>query len=602
MLEKIIFESLINNEEYARQAMPHLKEEYFHEYIDKKVFNIIDEYMGTYNTAPPKEAILLELSKSGDFSEDQFTKATELVESFKYPEHKIEWLIDETERFCQDKALYNGIMESIKIIDNKESNLSKGSIPQILSEALGVSFDTSIGHDFTENAEERYASYHAKEYRIPFDLEFFNKITKGGLPRKTFNVILAGCVHPDTKVDAFYSNEEETIKKTIRIGDIKGLLEEKYDVWVDSPDGMVSVNYFIDKGMWDEYILKVDGQEPIICNESHLFETTIGWVSAQELVGKGEIHFLTKDGFKKGHVIYTGAQVPIVDINVAHENHRYYTNGVSSHNTGVGKSLFMCHLAANNLTQGLNVLYITLEMAEEKIAERIDANLLDVTMDELHEMPKEAYLKKIERVKNKTKGKLIIKEYPTSSAGAANFRHLLNELKLKKNFIPDIIYIDYLNICSSSRLKSAASVNSYLYVKAIAEELRGLAVEQNIPIVSATQTNRDGLTASDLDLTNTSESIGLPATTDMMFALISSEELEALGQIMVKQLKNRYNDLNYYKRFVIGVDRSKMKLYDAEQSAQENIVDDTPLMDKTPTGQRLTGESKFDKSKFDDFK
>ena len=363
------------------------------------------------------------------------------------------WLIEHSEKFCQDQALFIAISKSIKLINGDEKvDISKGSIPELLSDALSVSFDTNVGHDLVNDWEKRYDLYHTKENKVPFNLEYFNKITKGGLSNKTLNICLAG--------------------------------------------------------------------------------------------------------------------------------------------TGVGKSMFMCHCAAGNLMDGLNVLYITLEMAEERIAERIDANLLNVAIDELSVLPKDVYEKKIARIKEKTVGRLIIKEYPTASAGSSNFRYLLNELKIKKNFKPDIIYIDYLNICSSSRLKVGSNVNSYMYVKAIAEEIRGLAVEFDVPIVSATQTNRTGYTNSDVGLEDTSESFGLPATADFMFAIISNDQLAGLNQILVKQLKNRYSDPNNYKKFVVGVDRSKMKLYNVEQSAQQDIIDDSP---------RTSVKSKFDKSAFEDF-
>lgn len=399
--------------------------------------------------------------------------------------------------------------------------------------------------------------------------------------------------------------QENWQEKEIPIIEIKRLLEEGYEIEVDSPDGWVGVNFFIDKGMYEEYILQLeDGSTPVRCNAEHLFETAIGWVSADQISKTESVNILTRKGYVKGSVRKTYEKIPIVDINVEHENHRYYTESVSSHNTGVGKSLFMCHCAAGNLLDGKNVLYITMEMAEEKIAERIDANLLDVTIDDLSIMPKETFFKKLERVKTKTTGRLIIKEYPTSGAGSANFRHLINELKLKKNFMPDIIYIDYLNICASSRVKYSANMNSYTYIKSIAEELRGLAVEFNLPVVSATQTTRSGFNNSDVELSDTSESFALPATADLMFALTTSEELESLGQIMVKQLKNRYNDLAKNKRFVVGVDRAKMKLYDVDQSAQDGIQDDKPLMDKTEFGDRdsdfFKKRSKFGKS-FDGF-
>ena len=364
------------------------------------------------------------------------------------------------------------------------------------------------------------------------------------------------------------------IEKETTIAEIKTLLDTGYEVEVDSPDGYVPVNFFINKGMYEEYELLMMGGNKVSCNESHLFETTEGWISAKEMEQSNLIYkLITNEGIKIGRVYKNNKQIPIVDINVNHPNHRYYTNGVSSHNTGVGKSLFMCHFAAAVLLQGKNVLYITLEMAEEKIAERIDANLLNVNIKDIETLPKMMFDTKVNNIAKKTQGTLIIKEYPTASAHAGHFRALLNELSLKKSFKPDIIFIDYLNICGSSRYKSNFSVNSYSYVKAIAEELRGLAVESNVPIVSATQTTRSGFSSSDPDLTDTSESFGLPATADLMFALISTEELEGLGQIMVKQLKNRYNDPTMNKRFVVGIDRAKMRLFDVEQSAQKDILD-----------------------------
>jgi hypothetical protein len=364
------------------------------------------------------------------------------------------------------------------------------------------------------------------------------------------------------------------IEKETSIAEIKTLLDNGYEVEVDSPDGYVPVNFFINKGMYEEYKLYLLDNTKVKCNESHLFETTDGWISAKEIEQSNSYYeFITSDGIRIGKIIKTNNQIPIVDINVNHPNHRYYTNGVSSHNTGVGKSLFMCHVASAALLQGRNVLYITLEMAEERIAERIDANLLNVPIQQLVDLPRSAFEKKVTGIAKKTQGTLVIKEYPTASAHSGHFKALLNELALKKSFRPDIIFIDYLNICSSSRFKSGSNINSYTLVKSIAEELRGLAVEFNVPIVSATQTTRSGFGSSDVELTDTSESFGLPATADLMFALISTEELEGLGQIMVKQLKNRYNDPTIFKRFVIGIDRAKMRLYDCEQSAQKDILD-----------------------------
>jgi len=456
MIEKLILSNLVSNEEYGRKAIPFLKGEYFVERSIKALYEGIHAFVGKYNKFPNKEALLIELDENKEIS-SYYDEVSALVNELEEkPNENFDWLIDQTEKFCQDKAIYNAIMKSIQILDSDKEKLGKGAIPQILSDALSVSFDSHIGHDFFEDAAERYEYYHRKEEKVPFDLDYFNQITKGGLPNKSLNVILAG--------------------------------------------------------------------------------------------------------------------------------------------TGVGKSLAMCHFAAANLAAGLDVLYITMEMAEEKIAERIDANLLNVSLDELGLLPRDSYDKKMERLLSNTKGKLIVKEYPTASAGAGHFRHLLNELKVKRSFKPRIIYIDYLNICSSSRLKYGANVNSYTYIKAIAEELRGLAVEFDVPIVTATQTTRSGFTSSDLGLEDTSESFGLPATADFMIALISSEELQDLNQIMVKQLKNRYSDPTKHRRFVVGVDKSKMKLYDVEQSAQQDIVDDGPVFDKSDSGIRI----KTEKGKFKD--
>jgi replicative DNA helicase len=465
--EHVIFGNLLHREDYGRKAIPFLKSEYFQDKADRTLFELIESYVHKYNRFPTKEALSVDLSSINGLDQNTFaTVATNINDLTHDPKTDLDWIIEKTEKFCQEKAVYNAIMQSIQIIDGKDQKNGKGSIPQILNDALAISFDTNIGHNFLDDATSRFDFYHRKEIRIPFNLDFFNRITKGGLPRKTLNVALAG--------------------------------------------------------------------------------------------------------------------------------------------TGVGKTLFMCHTAAGNLLDGKNVLYITMEMAEERIAERIDANLLDITVDELSTISREEYDRKIARIRGKTTGKLIIKEYPTSSAGSANFRHLLNELKLKNNFIPDIIYIDYINICASSRVKYNSSVNSYTYIKAIAEELRGLAVEFNVPIVTATQTTRSGYSNSDVDLTDTSESFGLPATADFMFALITSEELEGLNQILVKQLKNRYNDPSRHKRFVIGVHRAKMKLYDVEEDAQDGLVDDRPVMDKSEFGERdsefFKSRSKFDRSKMENFK
>jgi replicative DNA helicase len=456
-LEQTILKNLIYNEEYSRKVLPFIRPDYFSDNIEKTVFKEVFDFTNHYKNPPTHEALVINFTEKKDVSDEVVKGAIELLNELNQAKEEpteTPWLVDQTEKFCQDKAIYNAIMESVGILDNKSHKKSKGEIPQLLSDALGVSFDNTVGHDYINDSDARYEAYHKVESRIRFDLDLFNKITKGGLPIKTLNIALAG--------------------------------------------------------------------------------------------------------------------------------------------TGVGKSLFMCHVASGCLSQGHNVLYITMEMAEEKIAERIDANLLNIDLNELHTLSKEDYERKFSALKSKTHGKLIIKEYPTASASVLHFRALLNDLAIKKNFKPDIIFIDYLNICCSARIKPGANVNSYSYIKSIAEELRGLAVENALPIVSATQTTRSGFSSSDPGLEDTSESFGLPATADFMFALVSNEELEALGQILVKQLKNRYGDPNDYKRFVLGIDRAKMRLYDAEPSAQADIVDagqeDKPL---NTFGNR---ESKFKKN------
>ena len=432
-LESTILSNLIHNEEYTRKVIPFIKEDYFSDYTEKSIFKSINQYTEKYNNSPNIEALLIDVQKIS-LNEDQYKSVQEYISNnITDSEVETQWCVNETEKWCKDRAIYNAIFSGIQIIDGKNKDQTPEAIPEILTEALAVSFDVHVGHDYIEQSDERYDFYHTIEEKIPFDLDFFNKITKGGMPNKTLNICLAG--------------------------------------------------------------------------------------------------------------------------------------------TGVGKSLFMCHVAASTLMQSKNVLYITLEMADKKIAERIDANLMNISMDDLHDLTKRMYTDKISRINKKTKGKLIVKEYPTASAHCGHFRALFNELALKKSFKPDIVFIDYINICSSSRFKMGASINSYSYIKSIAEEMRGLAVEFDIPIVSATQTTRQGFVSTDVGLEDTSESFGLPATADLMFALIGTEELEKMNQILVKQLKNRYNDPTVNKRFVIGLDRAKMKLYDVSQNAQEDLVD-----------------------------
>ena len=453
-VEFLILRNLLYNEEYVRKVVPFLKADYFENFNEKVVFEEILNFVQEYNQPATREVLCIETEKRQDINDSSFQEISDLISSLEESPSEFNWLVDTTEKWCRDRAIYLALMESIQLADGKDDTKGRDAIPDILSDALAVSFDSNVGHDYLSDYEARYESYHRKEDKIPFDLEYFDKITKGGIPNKTLNIALAG--------------------------------------------------------------------------------------------------------------------------------------------TGVGKSLFMCHVASSVLLQGKNVLYITLEMAEEKIAERIDANLLNVPIQDITDLPKVMFEDKVTNLAQKTQGTLIIKEYPTASAHSGHFKGLLNELALKKSFKPDIIFIDYLNICASSRYRAGSNVNSYSYIKAIAEELRGLAVEANLPIVSATQTTRSGFASSDVDLTDTSESFGLPATADLMFALISTEELEGLNQIMVKQLKNRYNDPTVNKRFIVGIDRAKMRLYDCEQNAQQDVIDNGQEEEYNP-------EEKPKKS-FNDFK
>jgi replicative DNA helicase len=452
-IEKVILQNLANDDEFMRKVIPFLKRDYFLDNGERIIYEKISKFIEDYNAIPSKDALVIAVQNDKSLNEDQYKEVVEYIHDLDPTDHNKEWLYKETEKFCKDKAIYNAILSSIAIIDGRDKAQSEDGIPQLLQDALGVCFDNNVGHDYINSADSRYEFYHRQESRIPFDLDYFNKITNGGMPNKTLNVCLAG--------------------------------------------------------------------------------------------------------------------------------------------TGVGKSLFMCHVAASVLAQGKNVLYITLEMAEERIAERIDANLMNITMDQLKDLPKALFDSRIEKIRNKTEGSLIIKEYPTAGAHSGHFKSLLNELQLKKQFKPDLIVIDYLNICASSRFKGGANINSYTLIKSIAEELRGLAVEENVPILSATQTTRGGYGNTDVELTDTSESFGLPATVDFMFALISTEEMEALNQLMVKQLKNRYNDPTQNKRFVIGVDRAKMKLYDLEQSAQKGITD-SGIRHETPRQNKAAVDPAFD--------
>ena len=468
MIEQVVLSHLVYNEAFARKTIPFLKKEYFDDISQKIVFELIDEYINKYNAFPTSEALHIDLGNKSGLSEELYKNASGVIEQLNKEENtNLDWLVDQAESFCKEHALHNALRESISIMGDKEGSRSTGMIPQLLTDALSISFDSDIGHDFIEDAQSRYEYYHKKESKLPFDIEMLNKITNGGVPPKTLNIILGG--------------------------------------------------------------------------------------------------------------------------------------------VNVGKTLIMCHFGSTYLMQGKNVLYITLEMSEEEITKRIDANLMDIAMNDLASMSQESFMRKIAFIKNKTQGRLKVKEYPTAAAGAANFRHLLNEYRIKSNFVPDVIFVDYINICTSTRLKGNSNHNSYTIVKAIAEELRGLAVENNVPIWSATQLTRTGFASSDVGMEDVAESFALNATADFLFAAIQTEQYEQLGQYMIKQLKNRYNHKSANKRFVVGVDTPRMRLFDVEQEAQDDIVDDKPVMDNSDVGARISDEmkskvNKFNKSKFSEFK
>ena len=592
-LPTLILSSLVTHEEYTRKCIPFIKEDYFDKTEQEVVFRLIKSYLDQYNTLPPKNALLIDLSNDERAKERYSTQFIEiLVETIsriysvsEQKEYEIEWMIDKTEEWCKERAISNAIIESVSILDkNDKENRTPHAIPKLLEDALSVSFDQYIGHSYTDNFEERYDFYHQEEEKLPFDIDLLNKITNGGLTPKTLSLFLAGCVHPSTMVRIRY---DDHIEAEVPISEIKTLLDNGYSVEVDSPDGFVPVNFFVDKGEWDEYILETMDGKQVICNENHLFQTTNGWELAKNL---DVCVVFTNDGWKPAHVKKTGKKVPIVDINVNHENHRYYTNGISSHNTGTGKTLAKCHLAASYLMKQKNVLYITMEMAEERIAERIDANLMNVPIQKLKTLDKKIFDDRIANIKQKTTGKLFIKQFPTGNAHVGHFRALLNDLRQKKKFVPDVIFIDYLNICASSRIRGlGGAVNTYSYVKSIAEEVRGLAIETETVIISSTQSNRGAANSSDFGIENISESFGVAATVDLLLGLISTDELAQQNQIMVKQLKNRYNDLQYYNKFVVGVDRSRMRLFDVDDGMGSAAVSVTP----TGSGDAVSSSGDF---------
>ena len=568
-IEHVVFENLLGSDEYIRQVLPFLSADYFDTRVDRELFKMIDTFFANHNAAPTKKILKLQIEDSEQFKQEEYTEAIETIDALGEAEVNKEWMLERTEQFCRDKAIFNAITKAISILDGREKEMSKDSIPSMLQEALSIAFDKSVGHDYLGDIEERYDFYHMKQDRIPFHLDILNKVTKGGTPKKTLNAILAGCVHPNTKVKIRIRERMPImwIEQESTVGALQSLMET-YDIEIDSPDGWVPVAEYVDKGEWEEYVLDI-GEHKIRCNENHLFETTLGWYSAKDILSLQEnhvkkLHILTKDGFSDLYNLSkTGNMIPIVDVVIDHPNHRYWTENVSSHNTNVGKSLFLTDHASGALKMGYNCLYITMEMAEERISERIDCNLMDVRLDDLYRMKKADFVSKLSEVQSKTKGQLVVKEYPTGGAHAGHFRSLLDELKQKKNFVPDVVYIDYLNICASQKYKSN-NYSSYFAIKAIAEELRGLAVEYNFCCWTATQANRGGNNNSDIESTDTSESFGTVMTLDFLLAMIRTEELDAIGQLMCKQLKSRYNSTDFYKRFVVGIELEKFKLHDID--------------------------------------
>lgn len=567
-LEQQILNQIIHNDDYGRAVLPFLKEDYFSDRTSKLIFNIVKDFITKYNNVPTINALRIELDTK-PLEADAFEQANDFVTDIA-PSQPVDrqWLLDQTEKYCTERAIENALRESILILDDDKRE--NGEISHVLSDALAVSFDTEIGHGVFADAEARYDKLHSSTVKIPFALDTLNRVTKGGVDKKTLNIIMAGCTHPDTtEVLAKYSHEGIDRIKTMTLRELTVIVDAGTPIHVDSPDGWVRVVEWVNKGLYPEYVVVTESGVQLECNEDHLLKTYHGWESVgilEQLASHNSapIAIETINGFEPARFKKTDNIIPIFDIVLESDNHQYYTNGIVSHNTNVGKSLMMCDFAASNVLAGMKVLYITCEMAEERIAQRIEANLLDINLDDYDRMPKAWYLKKIEEVKAKTTGEIKIKEYPSNSAHVGNFRHLLHELKLKENFIPDVIYVDYVNIVASERFKPGNTPKHQL-VQAVAEELRSLAQRFNVPVFSATQTNRAGFNDSDADITNVAEAWGLPATADWFIIVLQPENMEAMGQFLVKQEKSRYDDKSKMRQFIIGVDKGKMRLFDIDE-------------------------------------
>jgi KaiC/GvpD/RAD55 family RecA-like ATPase len=573
-LETQIINQLFHNERYGRYILPYLSKEYFTDTGNRTLFEHIEAFSAKYQNLPTTVAIQIELEGS-DLPDGVYKAAADALDMNRQGQPvDYDWMVDQTEKYCKDQAVANAIREGIKILADPKRNNTE--IEGIMQKALSISFDSNLGMDVLEDADRQYEMTHAETSKIPFMIDAFNRATDGGAEAKTLNVIMAGCVDPTTPVIIRYKYDEIVRTVEVPIKRIGQLLEEDITVEIYSPDGFVPVSEYVEKGLYQQYVLRLEDQRLVRCNEDHLFKTHLyGWMTASEIAGLTEgtieITFETSKGLMKGQVLKTDFMVDIVDVVIDHPEHRYYANGVESHNTNVGKSLILCHLAGDYLLQGKNVLYVTFEMAEEKIAARVYANILNVKLDDHKAMPKAWFLEAVERVKKRTTGKLMVKEYPSSGAHVGHIRHHVQELKLKKGFKPDVIMFDYIGIMASSRQKSA--VARHVYLQSVAQEIRGLMQELEAIGWSAVQTNRAGFDNSDPTVTDIAEAWGIPMEADWYIVVSQGEDMEKLGQFLVRQEKSRYSDKDKMRKFVIGVDKAKQRIYDVDTNAQLMIED-----------------------------
>jgi replicative DNA helicase len=567
-IEQQILSQVVHTEAYARAVLPHLKEEYFADKSAKLLFEIIRKYTAEFTTIPSIAALQIEIDRAEGMDEDTHQAAVMFVDEIKPREPlDIEHFLKRTEEYCQERAVDLALREAIMV--QNDPKRAKGEIQSIFQEALQVTFDSRIGHSYFDDAEARYDYFHSDVLKLPFDLDTLNRATNGGVERKSLNILMAGCVHPDTLVQIYYAYHGVEKRKIVTMAKLKQLMDEGIAVKVFSPDGYVHVNEFVDKGMYEEYVITTENGEMLRCNAGHMVKTYYGWESAENLakiyLAKVEaVNIMTRKGPSPAIVKKTGMMIPIVDLEIDHPNHRYYANNIESHNTNVGKTLIMCHFAAADVLAGKKVLYVTAEESQEKISRRIDSNLLNVGLDKYEAMPKDWFLGKLKEIKKKCAGDIVVREYASNSAHAGHIRHLLQELKVKKGFVPDVIYVDYINIMASQRYRPG-QVPKHEYIKSIAEELRAIGQTENVPVFSATQTNREGFKSSDADITDVSEAWGLPATADWFLIIIQPDDLVELGQYLCKQEKSRYSNKDYMRKFMLGVDKDKQKLFDLDR-------------------------------------